>query len=145
MGRALLLVMDSFGIGQAPDAGAYGDLGADTYGHIAQAAAHGAADRPGLRQGPLRLPNLCALGLDAAAGRGAPASLRGRYGSASEVSRGKDTPSGHWEIAGVPVSFDWGYFPRSVPALPAGLTAALVQEAGLPGILGNSCLSLIHI
>lgn len=137
MGRALLIVMDSFGIGQAPDAGAYGDLGADTYGHILQAAAHGAADRPGLRSGPLRLPNLGALGLDAAAGRGAPASLQGRYGSASELSRGKDTPSGHWEIAGVPVRFDWGYFPRSVPALPAALTAALVREAGLPGILGD--------
>lgn len=137
MGRAILIVMDSVGIGHAPDAEAYGDLGADTYGHVAQEAASGRADRPGLRKGPLCLPNLHALGLDAATGHGAPASLRGRYGSASEVSHGKDTPSGHWEIAGVPVRFEWGYFPHTVPALPAALTAAIVQEAGLPGILAD--------
>src|SRR5207248_3710316 len=58
-------------------------------------------------------------------------------GCASEVSRGKDTPSGHWEIAGVPVSFDWGYFPRSVPCFPRDLTDRLCEEASLPSILGN--------
>ncbi|HYY84294.1 MAG TPA: phosphopentomutase, partial [Beijerinckiaceae bacterium] len=52
-------------------------------------------------------------------------------------SRGKDTPSGHWEIAGVPVDFDWGYFPATEPAFPGDLTAAIIREAGLPGILGD--------
>jgi phosphopentomutase len=61
----------------------------------------------------------------------------GFYGAASEVSSGKDTPSGHWEISGVPVTFGWGYFPDAVPAFPRELTDALIQEAGLPGILGN--------
>jgi phosphopentomutase len=61
----------------------------------------------------------------------------GRWGVGREVSKGKDTPSGHWEIAGVPVPFDWGYFPHKIPAFPDELIAALVEQAGLPGILGN--------
>ncbi len=55
----------------------------------------------------------------------------------SETSRGKDTPSGHWEIAGTPVDFDWGYFPEEVPAFPEQLTSALIAEGKLTGILGN--------
>jgi len=145
MPRAILCILDSFGIGGAPDADAYGDAGADTLGHIAEACAAGRADRDGLRRGPLRLPNLDALGLGAAAAlsTGAvPAGLTaeprgGRFGVGREVSRGKDTPSGHWEIAGVPVPFDWGYFPQTIPAFPAELIAELVRRAGLPGILGD--------
>ena len=56
---------------------------------------------------------------------------------ASEVSKGKDTQSGHWELAGLPVPFQWGYFPETVPAFPEALTDALIAEAKLPGILGN--------
>lgn len=157
MTRALLIVLDSVGIGGAPDAAAYGDEGADTVGHIAEACAAGAGDRAGLRSGPLRLPHLAAFGLrlacEAATGRvppglslpglalpGSPASAdgpAGAWGVAREASPGKDTPSGHWEIAGGPVDFAWGYFPDGVPAFPAGLVAALVREAGLPGILGD--------
>ncbi|MCP5085177.1 MAG: phosphopentomutase, partial [Alphaproteobacteria bacterium] len=59
------------------------------------------------------------------------------WGVGYETSRGKDTPSGHWEIAGVPVEFDWTVFPETVPAFPAWLTDALIAEAALPGILGN--------
>jgi phosphopentomutase len=59
------------------------------------------------------------------------------YGYGVETSTGKDTPSGHWEIAGVPVLFKWTYFPDTIPAFPAPLTDALIKEAGLPGILGN--------
>ncbi|GGE09581.1 phosphopentomutase [Aureimonas endophytica] len=137
MARALLIVLDSFGIGQAPDAEAFGDAGADTFGHILAAAAAGAADRPGLREGPLRLPRLEALGLHLAAGRAASGAPAGLFGAAEEVSRGKDTPSGHWEIAGVPVAFDWGTFPRRVPAFPAELIAAILDETTIPGILGD--------
>src|SRR5947208_17181798 len=63
MPRALILVLDSVGIGGAPDAALYGDEGADTVGHIADACWHGKADRSGLRAGPLVVPNLRRLGL----------------------------------------------------------------------------------
>lgn len=139
MARAILIVLDSVGVGAAPDAASFGDAGADTLGHIREAALMGQADRAGLRSGPLRLPNLEALGLLEAAGLGrAPGGApTGIHGSAGEVSRGKDTPSGHWEIAGVPVPFDWGMFPRTRPAFPAALVAAIVAESGIPGILGD--------
>ncbi len=145
MARAVLLVLDSVGIGAAPDAAAYGDLGADTLGHIAEACAAGRADRPGLRSGPLALPHLDRLGLGAAAaaatGRRPPGLTHDRptasWGVGREVSAGKDTPSGHWEMAGTPVSFAWGYFPDTRPCFPRSLVAALIDEAGLPGILGD--------
>ncbi|MCJ8507748.1 phosphopentomutase [Rhizobium lemnae] len=146
MARAFLFVLDSFGIGGARDADRYGDLGADTLGHIAEYCAGGAADRKGLREGPLKLPNMSALGLLHAAklstgafpaGMPVPEKLYGLYGAASEVSRGKDTPSGHWEIAGVPVTFNWGYFPTEGDAFSPELVAAICREAEVPGILGN--------
>ncbi len=139
MSRAFLLVLDSFGIGAAADAEQFGDSGADTLGHIAEWC--NANPR-----GPLVLPNMTALGLANAAkactgkvpaGLNANANISGQWGYAIEQSRGKDTPSGHWEIAGVPVMFEWGYFPRQVPAVPKSFTEPLIAEAGLPGILGN--------
>ena len=133
MPRAFILVLDSFGLGSAPDADRFGDRGADTFGHI---AAHEA----------LALPHLESLGLAAAAqmasgswaeGFAMRRGFTGAYGAAFEQSTGKDTPSGHWEIAGVPVAFDWGYFPREQPCFPESFTSALIREAGLPGLLGN--------
>jgi len=145
MTRAILIVLDSVGIGAAEDAAAFGDAGADTLGHIAEACAAGRGDRAGLRSGPLRLPHLDRLGLGAAAAdsRGAPLPglggppPEGWWGYGVEVSKGKDTPSGHWEIAGVPVPFAWGYFPDTIPTFPPALTEALIREARLPGILGD--------
>ena len=154
MKRAFLLVMDSFGVGGAEDAAAFGDAGADTLGHIAAACADGRGDRDGLRSGPLKLPNLTRLGLGAAAQASTgtlPAGLEGApdgqaiYGYGVESSTGKDTPSGHWEIAGVPVSFAWTYFPVAIPAFPASLTDALTSAAKLPGILGNKHASGIPV
>jgi phosphopentomutase len=145
MGRALIIVLDSAGIGGAADAADYGDVGADTLGHIAERCAQGLGDRAGLRVGALRLPNLDALGLglamQASTGR-RPAgftcgSATGQWGYGIETSRGKDTPSGHWEIAGTPVDFAWGYFPQTIPALPEALTRTLIAEARLPGILAD--------
>ncbi len=139
MARAFLLVMDSFGIGGAEDAAAYGDAGADTLGHIAEFCA--AAGR-----GPLRLPALESLGLGAAAeastgrwpaGFAAAPPISAAWGYAVERSRGKDTPSGHWEMAGLPVTFDWAYFPPGPPSFPEALTRALIERGGLPGILGD--------
>ncbi|TFF25147.1 phosphopentomutase [Jiella endophytica] len=138
MARAVIMVLDSFGIGAAPDAEDFGDDGADTFGHILEACRSGRADRAGLRNGPLHLPNLERLGLFAAAGRGdSPVRPDGVWGSAREISRGKDTPSGHWEIAGVPVAFDWGYFPHEVPTFPPELVRQIVDDSGIPGILGD--------
>jgi phosphopentomutase len=144
--RALILVLDSVGIGFAPDAERYGDKGANTIGHIADACARSEADTE-VRAGPLRLPNLVRLGLaqacQIAGGPAPPLKLEsagliiGRFGSACEVSKGKDTPSGHWEIAGVPVAFDWGYFPQTRPCFPASLIRSLCERTKLPGILGN--------
>ena len=148
MARAFLIVLDSAGAGGAPDAAQFfndglPDTGANTLGHIAQACAAGRAEEG--RSGPLRMPHLDALGLgaairlasgdDAVPGLGAvPAGL---WGAATEVSRGKDTPSGHWELAGVPVPWEWHYFPDTTPAFPADLTAEIAQLAGTDGILGN--------
>lgn len=143
MARAFLFVLDSFGIGHAADADRFGDEGADTFGHIAAACAAGEADRAGLREGPLRLPHMRALGLDAAAAVAAGDAVPdggvydGFFGAADETSSGKDTPSGHWEITGVPVPFEWGYFPETVQTFPAELIDRLIEEAELPGILGN--------
>ncbi|HEY0522658.1 MAG TPA: phosphopentomutase [Stellaceae bacterium] len=146
MPRAFILVMDSFGVGAADDAPTYGDTGADTFGHIAAACAAGRV----AGRGALRLPNLMRLGLGAAAeastghapaGLVAPARITGAWGFAAERSRGKDTPSGHWEMAGVPVTFDWGYFPPEFPSFPKALTDALIERARLPGLLGNRAAS----
>ncbi|WP_232627934.1 phosphopentomutase [Methylobacterium sp. Leaf118] len=146
MARALLVVLDSVGIGGAPDAARYGDRGADTVGHIAEACAAGRGDRAGLRAGPLAVPNLAALGLglacEGATGRIPPGLSpseppRALWGHAIERASGKDTPSGHWEIAGLPLPEPWGHFPDTRPAFPPELIAAFCAEVGVPGILGD--------
>ncbi|MFQ5610114.1 MAG: phosphopentomutase, partial [Woeseiaceae bacterium] len=139
MARAIILVLDSFGIGATADAARFGDAGSNTLGHIA-------AERAASDKGPLRLPNLAKLGLFHAsrdsvgefpAGAVTDVDVIGSYGFAEELSSGKDTPSGHWEIAGVPVLFDWGYFEKRSDTFPRGLLEQLIDRAGLPGVLGN--------
>jgi phosphopentomutase len=138
MPRAIILLFDSFGIGASQDAAQYSDAGANTFGHIAEYRVQ--------QNKPLQLPNLTRLGLGMAAlsstgffpaGLERNAVVTGAYGYAVEQSKGKDTPSGHWEIAGVPVMFDWGYFPPEYPSFPKELTDAFIQRGNLPGILGN--------
>ena len=130
MSRVFLFILDSFGIGGAPDAEKYGDKGANTFVHIAE-------------RKKLDIPNMTSLGLgfaaEASSGKNpcANSELKGQWGFAEEISHGKDTPSGHWEIAGVPVLFDWGYFPNIVPTFPKTLTDEFIKQAKLPGILGN--------
>jgi phosphopentomutase len=150
MARAFLIVMDSVGCGGAPDAADFGDAGSNTLAHIARECADGRADTG--RSGPLRMPNLDALGLGVAvrlaSGAETPgltATPLGRWGAATEVSRGKDTPSGHWELAGVPVPWDWTYFPDTPPAFPADLVALVCKLAGTDGILGNCHASGVPI
>ncbi|MCB1583951.1 MAG: phosphopentomutase [Xanthomonadales bacterium] len=146
MKRAVILVMDSLGIGASADAHLYGDETSDTLGHIAQQCAEGRADATGIRQGPLYIPNLTRLGMVAAhqsstgqnlAGADQSIEVNASYGYAVEQSKDKDTPSGHWEMAGVPVPFKWGTFPKAIPCFPDDLIQQFVQQAELPGILGN--------
>ncbi len=147
MSRAFLIVMDSVGIGGAPDAAEFfnndvPDTGANTFGHIAKACAEGAADVG--RAGPLKVGALDALGigkaLELASGMTVPGlgiEPTGAWGAATEISPGKDTPSGHWELAGVPVPWDWHVFPKAHPAFPDDLTVMICEAAGTGGILGN--------
>ena len=138
MSRAFILLLDSFGLGATPDAHKYGDQACNTFGHIAAWAA---------KEGkPMSLPTMEKLGLAAAAhtasgewaaGFAMRDGFTGAYGAAREQSTGKDTQSGHWEIAGVPVLFDWGYFPKEVPSFPKELTDKLQALTGVPGFLGN--------
>ncbi|MCG8530412.1 MAG: phosphopentomutase, partial [Desulfovibrionales bacterium] len=144
MPRAIVLVLDSFGVGATADADKFGDVGSDTLGHIAEECAAGRADVE--RSGPLNLPNLSKMGLlhahrnstgKWAAGMPEVPATAGAYGYARELSSGKDTPSGHWEMAGVPVLFDWGYFSEHENSFPQELLDKLIEEAELPGVLGN--------
>ena len=147
MARAFLVVMDSVGIGGAPDAdtffnGDVPDSGANTFGHIAQACAAGLANEG--RSGPLQVPHLAALGLSSAlelaSGMrvdGLDGPVDGTWGAATEVSRGKDTPSGHWELAGLPVPWDWHYFNDTENSFPRELVDLVSKAAGTDGILGN--------
>ncbi|MGY6549691.1 MAG: phosphopentomutase [Roseinatronobacter sp.] len=150
MARAFLVVLDSVGCGGAPDAAAFGDAGANTLGHIISACAEGRAQQG--RRGPLRVPVLDRLGLGAAVRLASGVATPGLdtvpealWGAATETSRGKDTPSGHWELAGLPVPWDWTYFPQTVPAFPPELIAQVCALAGTEGILGNCHASGIPI
>jgi phosphopentomutase len=140
MPRACVLLMDSLGIGASHDAGEYGDEGANTFGHILSAS-----------KKPLELPHLARLGLYHAAALSAADGVfntdifnisalpkpESQYGYAVEQSLGKDTPSGHWELAGVPVRFKWGYFPQTKPCFPDELIEKFIERAKIPGVLGD--------
>jgi phosphopentomutase len=126
--RVFLFILDSFGIGNAPDAAQFGDEGANTFLHICDQLA-------------LKVPHMASLGLGlaakAAGGRNPfpQSQLIGRYGYATEISKGKDTITGHWEIAGVPVPFGWHYYPKTEPAFPQELIKAICARCNLPGLL----------
>jgi len=148
MKRAIILVLDSFGVGATSDAKTFGDVGADTLGHIAEYCAEGKADVG--RSGKLDIPNLASLGLMHAAKESTgsfPAGFQnnapvvGAYGHAEELSSGKDTSSGHWEMTGVPVLFDWGYFLEKENSFPEAFLKKFIAAANIPGVLGNCSAS----
>ena len=118
--RALLLVLDSVGCGHAPDAAAYGDEGANTLGHIFAA-------QPGLA-----LPALFSLGLGQIIGADRAPDPVASYGRMRERSPGKDTTTGHWEIAGVILDQPFSTY----PAFPAELVHAIERDAAV-AFLGN--------
>ncbi|MFT4716499.1 MAG: phosphopentomutase [Paracoccaceae bacterium] len=150
MARVFLTVLDSVGCGGAPDAADFGDENSNTLGHIIKACAQGQAQEG--RDGTLAMPNLDRLGLGAAirlstgiATPGLSANPEGQWGAATEVSKGKDTPSGHWEMAGLPVPWEWTYFQQTVPAFPDEIVSQVCELAGVDGILGNCHASGIPI
>ncbi len=138
MARAIVLVIDGFGIGHAPDAADFGDVTANTFANLAKKFYQ-------LEQREIQLPNLAKMGLVNAAVEAGKTSFpvqvqqpeQGAYGYAAELSTGKDTPSGHWEMMGVPVLFDWGYFPKEGNAFPSELINKINQATGINGILGD--------
>ncbi|MDD4146825.1 MAG: phosphopentomutase [Clostridia bacterium] len=126
--KTLLLVLDSVGIGALPDAHLYGDEGSHTLGHIAEVV------------NGINLPNLAKLGLGKITSlKGVPANLtvEGSYGKMAEMSCGKDTTTGHWEIAGLLTKKALPTFPHG---FPAELITAFEQEIGRT-VLGNKVAS----
>jgi phosphopentomutase len=118
------MVLDSAGIGEMPDAAQWGDAGADTFGHIAES-----------RQ--LTVPNMQRLGLGnirPLAGIPAMAEPIGSYGKCALKSNGKDTTTGHWEMAGILLEKAFPTYPNG---FPAPIVEQFVARTGLPGILGN--------
>lgn len=134
--RAFLLVIDSFGIGELPDAGSYGDQGSNTAVHIAQAV------------GGARWPNLTKLGLGNASellgnpmpGVPAQASPLASFGVMREVSPGKDTTTGHWELSGFQLEKPFPVFPAAFPSFPQELLDRLTAASG-HRFLGNKAAS----
>jgi phosphopentomutase len=138
MARAIIMVIDSFGIGYSPDAVDFGDVGANTFANLSRAY----FDETGKE---ISLPNLSALGVIKACEQASNQKFpyqgqepsKGAYGFAQEISTGKDTPSGHWEMAGVPVLFDWGYFTDKKNSFPTSLIENINRQTGFDGMLGN--------
>ena len=141
MVKAVILMMDSFGVGGAFDAEKFGDKGANTFYSIAKSY-----------EG-LSLANLEKLGLldvgemssgvraELQKGEASDKLLCGKYGFMQEKSAGKDTISGHWEMAGVPVLEDFGHFKLDYPSFPEELVDRICKRAQLEGILGNKAAS----
>ena len=129
MARVVCLVADGFGVGALPDASLYGDDGANTLAHVARAV------------GGLSVPNLGRLGIGhLTPTEGIPATSlpEGIVGRLGERSAGKDTTTGHWELAGLVTRDPFTLFPGG---FPASLVDSFVREAGLPGVLGNCAAS----
>ncbi len=122
--RVALIVLDGAGIGEMPDAEAWGDAGSDTLGHI-------------LESRPVHLPNLQGYGLgNIRPLPGVPAlpDPRGSYGRCALRSNGKDTTTGHWEMAGIVLEKGFPTYPNG---FPHSIIDQFVRETSVPGILGN--------
>ena len=138
MAKVILMVIDGFGVGHAPDAKDFGDIGANSFANLAEKF-----EQEKGRE--LNLPNLASMGLiklgaeasDKAVNHAKVDEYHGAYGYAAEISTGKDTPSGHWEMAGVPVLFDWCYFTDRENSFSQELQDQINQATGFSGMLGN--------
>lgn len=122
--RVTLIVLDGAGIGAMPDAPEWGDAGSDTFGHICESRA-------------VRLPNLQGLGLGnirPLAGVEKNEKPRGSYGKCALKSNGKDTTTGHWEMAGIILDRAFPTYPHGFPQM---IIDEFIRKTGVPGILGN--------
>jgi phosphopentomutase len=122
--RIVLVVLDGAGIGEMPDAAEWGDAGSDTFGHI-------------LESQPVKLPHLESIGLgNIRPLHGVPpaSTPRGSYGRCALRSNGKDTTTGHWEMAGIILDHAFPTYPKG---FPPSIIERFVKETGVPGILGN--------
>jgi phosphopentomutase len=153
MAKAIILVLDSFGVGYADDAESFGDVSANTFINIAKAYFK-------TKNKVIQLPNLGELGLHELSRQASSEKIwqeykddlakssidfnefyikpsKGAFGYMAELSTGKDTPSGHWEMAGVPVLFDWTYFSDKDSSFSTDLIAEINNKTGCSGVLGN--------
>lgn len=153
MARAIIIVLDSFGVGYADDASNFGDVNANTFINIAK---HYFKNKNKV----IHLPNLGALGLHEVSKQASSEKIwqeyqqdltkaevdfnafyikpaKGAFGYMAEISTGKDTPSGHWEMTGVPVLFDWSYFSDKKTSFSQELISAINKKTGFDGLLGN--------
>ena len=153
MARAIILVLDSFGVGYADDASSFGDVGANTFISIAKRYFKE-------KNKVIHLPNLGALGLHELSKQASSDEIwqefdqdltesdisindfyikptKGAFGYMAEISTGKDTPSGHWEMTGVPVLFDWSYFSDKKASFSKELVSAINEKTNFDGLLGN--------
>jgi phosphopentomutase len=123
--RAFIIVLDSLGVGALPDAADFGDVGAHTLDHLVQA------------NGGLDAPRLIELGLGCIEGVTSlpkPAAPAAAFGRCTERSPGKDTSTGHWEMMGCPIEFSFPVFPDG---FPAEILDPFIEQANIPGVLGN--------
>ncbi|MBN2656272.1 MAG: phosphopentomutase [Spirochaetales bacterium] len=135
--RATVLVIDSFGIGELPDAGDFGDKGANTALHICEHV-------PGPKWPVLRkmgLGNSSVLLGNTLPGCEPVEKPVASWGVMKEVSPGKDTTTGHWELAGLQLEKSFTVFPSAFPSFPEKLVADFIQKAGCKGVLGNKAAS----
>jgi len=140
--KAVLIVLDSVGIGEAPDAADYGDAGSATLPNIGNAV--GGLQLPTLQDlGLGNIPPLLPNGLPV---KGCPAveKPRAAHGAMQEVSQGKDTITGHWEICGLEINPAFHDFPKDFPSFPKALTDAFEKETGRP-VIGNKASGGIAI
>ena len=144
IGKVILIVLDAVGIGGAPDAKNFDDQGADTLGNIRKACVKGEANLK--RFGKLRIPHLAKLGIFAShalannhylENNNFFCSKEASFACATEVSKGKDTPTGHWELAGTPLQWDWKYFENKSHSFPDKQISLIINKFALSGILGN--------
>lgn len=161
MARAVIVVLDSFGVGYSNDAAHFNDVGANTFINISRRYLKNTKNI-------IHLPNLGALGLHELSQQASSDAIwqtfkqevaltgkdfsefyctpqKGAFGYMNEVSTGKDTPSGHWEMAGVPVLFDWDYFSDKQNSFNEQLISAINNKTGFSGLLGNCHASGVDI
>lgn len=129
MNNFILIILDGVGVGELPDADLYGDKGSNTLGNISKSI------------GQINLPNLQKLGLGniiTINGVEPAAKPMASYGKMAEISKGKDSTTGHWEISGLKVEFDFNYFPNG---FPVEIINKFIELTGVKGVLGNKAAS----